>query len=212
MLFEFGIARVATYHYALPISPAPLALLMNRKKFDSSAGAAQEIIRKHSGEWAAARFIEGSLRDRKSGASSNSNPTRDARSILPSPSDLEQAEAVFKAVIDDCREQERAQSGAVARLPHRSLPSCARPSSLAMQFRRTTCTYRRRAARADRAGRSRPSSSPPIISCIRPRPPMRQHWARYVAENVNDLEQIAGGERPSSRQHGVLRGRAAGAG
>jgi diguanylate cyclase (GGDEF)-like protein len=26
-----------------------------------------------------------------------------------------------------------------------------------------------------------------------------QHWARYVAENVKDLEQIAGGEQPSSR-------------
>jgi hypothetical protein len=26
-----------------------------------------------------------------------------------------------------------------------------------------------------------------------------RHWARYVAENVKDLEQIAGGEQPSTR-------------
>ena len=66
MLFEFGIARVATYHYFLPISPAPLALLMNRKKFDALPAPAQDIIRKYSGEWAADRFIESSRGDRTS--------------------------------------------------------------------------------------------------------------------------------------------------
>ena len=53
MLFEFGIARVASYHYFLPTSPAPLAVLMNRKTFESLPAQAQSIIRKYSGEWAA---------------------------------------------------------------------------------------------------------------------------------------------------------------
>jgi TRAP-type C4-dicarboxylate transport system substrate-binding protein len=35
MLFDFGIGRVATYHYMLEISGAPLALVMNRKTFDA---------------------------------------------------------------------------------------------------------------------------------------------------------------------------------
>lgn len=100
MLFEFGIARVATYHYALPISPAPLALLMNRKKHDALPAPAREIIRKHSGEWAAARFIEArSATENQVIAQLKSDARR--KVILPSPSDLEQAEAVFKAVIDD---------------------------------------------------------------------------------------------------------------
>jgi hypothetical protein len=34
----FGIGRLTTYHYLLPISAAPLALVMNRKKFDTCLG------------------------------------------------------------------------------------------------------------------------------------------------------------------------------
>jgi TRAP-type C4-dicarboxylate transport system substrate-binding protein len=100
MLFEFGIARVATYHYSLPISPAPLALLMNRKKYDALPAPAQDIIRKYSGEWAAARFIEArSATENQVIAQLKSDARR--KVILPSPSDLEQAEAVFKTVTDD---------------------------------------------------------------------------------------------------------------
>jgi TRAP-type C4-dicarboxylate transport system substrate-binding protein len=57
-LFEFGNARVASCHYSLPLGPAPLALLLNRKKLDRLPVYVQDIIRKCSGEWAAARFIE----------------------------------------------------------------------------------------------------------------------------------------------------------
>jgi TRAP-type C4-dicarboxylate transport system substrate-binding protein len=100
MLFEFGIARVATYHYSLPISPAPLAFLMNRKKYDALPAPAQDIIRKYSGEWAAARFIEArSATENQVIAQLKSDPRR--KVIFPSPSDLEQAEAVFKTVMDD---------------------------------------------------------------------------------------------------------------
>ena len=58
MLFDFGIARVATYHYMLGTSVLPLTLLMNRNKFESLPNESQDIIRKYSGEWAAARFID----------------------------------------------------------------------------------------------------------------------------------------------------------
>ncbi len=57
-LFDFGVARVATNHYLLSGGGAPLALLMNRKKFDSLPEAAKAIIRKYSGEWAAAKWID----------------------------------------------------------------------------------------------------------------------------------------------------------
>lgn len=100
MLFEFGIARVATYHYSLPISPAPLTLLMNRKTFESLPTQAQDVIRKHSGEWAAARFIEARVEtENQVIAQLKSDPRR--KVIIPSPADLEQAEAVFKVIIDD---------------------------------------------------------------------------------------------------------------
>ena len=112
MLFEFGIARVATYHYSLPISPAPLALLMNRKTFDSLPTQAQDIIRKYSGEWAAARFIEARAATENQVIAQLKSDTR-RKVIIPSPSDLEQAEAVFKTIIDEFASKSDSQSGAV---------------------------------------------------------------------------------------------------
>jgi TRAP-type C4-dicarboxylate transport system substrate-binding protein len=51
MLFEFGIGRVATYHYMMKLGCVPLALVMNRQKFDSLPNEARAIIRKYSGDW-----------------------------------------------------------------------------------------------------------------------------------------------------------------
>jgi TRAP-type C4-dicarboxylate transport system substrate-binding protein len=100
MLFEYGIARVAAYHYALPLGPAPLALLMNRKMFDSLPMQAQDIIRKYSGEWAAARFIEARAATENQVIAQLKSDTR-RKVITPSPTDLAQAEAVFKTITDE---------------------------------------------------------------------------------------------------------------
>src|ERR1051325_11413598 len=56
-LMEFGISRVASNHFLLGVSSAPLLLAMNREKFDSLPAPAQEVIRRFSGEWVAARYI-----------------------------------------------------------------------------------------------------------------------------------------------------------
>jgi TRAP-type C4-dicarboxylate transport system substrate-binding protein len=100
MLFEYGIARVATYHYALPLGPAPLLLLMNRKRFESLPPQAQDIIRKYSGEWAAARFIDARLAVESQVITQLKADTR-RKVVVPSPPDLERAQTVFKAIIDD---------------------------------------------------------------------------------------------------------------
>jgi TRAP-type C4-dicarboxylate transport system substrate-binding protein len=57
-LFEFGIARVASYHYVLPLGAAPLLVLMNKAKFESLPPRAQEIIRRYSGRWLAEKYLE----------------------------------------------------------------------------------------------------------------------------------------------------------
>src|SRR5215813_5435550 len=57
-LFEFGIARVASYHYVLPLGAAPLLVLMNKAKFESLPRRAQAIIRKYSGRWLAEKYLE----------------------------------------------------------------------------------------------------------------------------------------------------------
>jgi TRAP-type C4-dicarboxylate transport system substrate-binding protein len=99
-LVDYGIKRVATYHYLLGISGAPLMVLMNRKTFDRLPELAQAIILKYSGEWAAARFmdtyeaVENSImRELKS------DPKRQV--IIPSSSDLDAANAVFAAIAND---------------------------------------------------------------------------------------------------------------
>jgi len=47
-VIDFGVDRVASNDYLLPLGSGPLALLMSRAKFDSIPKAAQDVIRKHS--------------------------------------------------------------------------------------------------------------------------------------------------------------------
>jgi TRAP-type C4-dicarboxylate transport system substrate-binding protein len=95
---EFGISRVTSYHYLMRIGFAPLALLMNKKKFESLPPAAQDIIRKFSGEWLAARYADAF-------AASNelvmkqfkSDPKR--TTIISSQADIDTAQAAFATLI-----------------------------------------------------------------------------------------------------------------
>jgi TRAP-type C4-dicarboxylate transport system substrate-binding protein len=99
-LNDYGIKRVASYHYLLGISGAPLMVLMNQKKFDALPKSAQAIIVKYSGEWAAKRFIdtyeavENSILEEL-----KSDPKRTI--IFPSTSDVDRAQIAFNAVIAD---------------------------------------------------------------------------------------------------------------
>lgn len=100
MLPEFGISRVATTHYMLEISSAPLALVMNRTKFDSLPSQAKDLIRKFSGEVPIDGYVKA-----YAGAGDlvmdqlQSNPRR--RIVLPSQTDLTAANAQFQAFIDE---------------------------------------------------------------------------------------------------------------
>jgi TRAP-type C4-dicarboxylate transport system substrate-binding protein len=100
MLFEFGVGRVSSYHYMLEISGAPLALVMNRKKFDSLPREAQDIIHKYSGEWPVGPYLQSYEESGRQVIDQlQSNPRR--KVIQPSPADRAAAEIVFKSVIDE---------------------------------------------------------------------------------------------------------------
>jgi TRAP-type C4-dicarboxylate transport system substrate-binding protein len=99
-LNDYGIKRVATNHYLLGTSGSPLALLMNGKRFEALPKPAKDIIRKYSGEWAAARFIESYDRsDELALEQLKSDPKRNL--VFPSSSDLDLAQSVFKSIIAD---------------------------------------------------------------------------------------------------------------
>jgi len=100
MLFEFGVGRVTNSHYLLDISFTPLALVMNRKRFDDLPELAQNIIRKFSGEWPLARFQQSyDAASNEVAEQLKSNPKRTI--TYPSQSDLDTAKTAFKSVIDE---------------------------------------------------------------------------------------------------------------
>jgi TRAP-type C4-dicarboxylate transport system substrate-binding protein len=100
VLVDFGIARVTSYHYFIRLGFAPIMILMNRKKFDSLPQGGQDIIRKFSGEWLAARFAEKFESDNNLVLEQfKSDPKRTI--IFPSQSDLDTAQAKFTTVIEE---------------------------------------------------------------------------------------------------------------
>jgi len=97
-LSDYGIKRVATHHFLLGINGAPLALLMSRKSFEALPLAAQDIIRRHSGEWAAKRFMDTyAISERTVLAMLESDPQRTI--VTPSPRDRDIAHNAFTALI-----------------------------------------------------------------------------------------------------------------
>jgi TRAP-type C4-dicarboxylate transport system substrate-binding protein len=98
-LIEFGIARVTPNHYLLGVSSAPLAMVMNREKFESLPEQAQKIIRKFSGVWAAEHYIETYLTENGNAVDSlKQDPNR--KVVVPSSSDLSRARAVFRSEVE----------------------------------------------------------------------------------------------------------------
>jgi TRAP-type C4-dicarboxylate transport system substrate-binding protein len=100
ILFEFGISRIATFHYFLGVGGSPLAVVMNRKKFESLPAPAQAIIRKYSGEWTAERFIKTfEAFNRQTMEQLRADPKRTI--VFPSKSDMATANVAFGAVTDE---------------------------------------------------------------------------------------------------------------
>lgn len=100
VLFEFGVGRIVKYHYMLPLGNVPVALLMNRRKFEALPPAAQAIIRANSGK----RLAENSAAtfeklDQANLERLKADPRREV--VFPSASDLETARRAFASVIEE---------------------------------------------------------------------------------------------------------------
>jgi TRAP-type C4-dicarboxylate transport system substrate-binding protein len=99
-LFDFGIDRVTNNHFFTRLGIVPLAILMNRKKFDAAPKPCQDAIRKFSGNWTAVRFIEGigsyndSLVKRL-----QTDPKR--KVVMPSAAELDAMQRMMKPVVDE---------------------------------------------------------------------------------------------------------------
>ena len=98
-LFDFGIARVTNSHFFTRLGVVPLAILMNKKKFDSLPKAGQDAIRKYSGEWTAARFNTGIGEYNASLVKQlQADPKR--KVVFPSQQELDAMQPAFRSVIE----------------------------------------------------------------------------------------------------------------
>jgi TRAP-type C4-dicarboxylate transport system substrate-binding protein len=99
-LFDVGVGRLVSNHYMLGTSSAPLTLLMNRHTFDGLPDDAKNIIRKYSGEWTAPRFATVMARASEKIIEEIKSDGR-RHVVIPSPSDQDTADKLFKSVVDD---------------------------------------------------------------------------------------------------------------
>jgi TRAP-type C4-dicarboxylate transport system substrate-binding protein len=98
-LFDFGIARVTNHHFFTRLGIVPLAILMNKKKFDALPPQGQDAIRKYSGEWTAARFNKG-IGDYNDSLVKQLQADPKRKVVFPSQAELDAMQPVFKGVID----------------------------------------------------------------------------------------------------------------
>lgn len=100
MLFDFGFNQVTNTHYFIRMGNLPMAVLMNRQKFESLPKPAQDVIAKYSGEWLVTRYNESqgpyyaSLIDQL-----RADPKRTV--IVPNDSEVAAAQAQFRPVIQE---------------------------------------------------------------------------------------------------------------
>lgn len=99
-MVEFGIGRVAAYHYMLGTSSVPLMLLMSRKRFESLPADVQTIIKRNSGEGLVQQTIQ--IDQSSTDLIMNqleSDPKR--KVITPSPADMRTANQEFASIVAD---------------------------------------------------------------------------------------------------------------
>jgi TRAP-type C4-dicarboxylate transport system substrate-binding protein len=100
MLFEFGIGRVTNYHFMIQLGSVPIAMVMNRSKFESLPPPAQAIIRKYSGQWLSERAAAGlHALDMQILEQLKSDPKRTVTDL--SPADMASTQRIFASVVKD---------------------------------------------------------------------------------------------------------------
>lgn len=96
-IVDFGIDRVTSHDYLLPLGAGPLAVLMNRKKFESLPKPAQDVIAKYSIRWIDDTYVSalGQYNDELI-AKFRADPKRTV--TAPSPADLASLQPVYAKV------------------------------------------------------------------------------------------------------------------
>jgi TRAP-type C4-dicarboxylate transport system substrate-binding protein len=98
VLFDFGLDRVTSHHYFIRLGIVPLAVVMNRKKFESLPKAGQDAIRKHDMNWINQLYLDSMLEyDSALVKRLQDDPKR--KVVFPDAADHKAAQAAFDPVI-----------------------------------------------------------------------------------------------------------------
>jgi TRAP-type C4-dicarboxylate transport system substrate-binding protein len=98
VLYDFGLDRVTSHHYFVKLGIVPLAVVMNRQKFDSLPQAGQDAIRKHSLDWINRLYLDSMLEyDSSLVKKLQSDPKR--KVVFPDAADQRAAQVAFEPVI-----------------------------------------------------------------------------------------------------------------
>lgn len=99
VLFDFGVYRVAKHHVMGRLGVLPIAILMNKKKFDGLPDVAKAGIRKNSGEMLSVAYGESTdVRNAELMATWSKDPTHSV--VRLSAADEAKWQATLKPVVD----------------------------------------------------------------------------------------------------------------
>jgi TRAP-type C4-dicarboxylate transport system substrate-binding protein len=98
-LYDLGVDRVTIYDYLLRLGCAPLLILMNKRSLDRLPAAAQEAIRRHSGEAYAQNYARRVAAHRDVLLAKLKADQRRTRTEPPA-AEVEASNAAFKPIID----------------------------------------------------------------------------------------------------------------
>lgn len=98
-LYDLGVDKVTRYDYLLRLGCAPLTILMNKRSLDRLPSAAQEAIRRHSGEAYAQAYARRVAAHHDALLAKLKADTRRIR-IEPPAAEIDAANAAFKPIVD----------------------------------------------------------------------------------------------------------------
>src|SRR3954447_25096245 len=98
VLYDFGLDRVTSHHYFVRLGIVPLAIVMNRKKFESLPKAGQDAIRQYDMDYINKLYIDSMLEyDASLVKKLQDDPKR--KVVFPGAADQKAAQAAFEPVI-----------------------------------------------------------------------------------------------------------------
>src|SRR4051812_47557195 len=98
VLYDFGLDRVTTHHYFIRLGAVPLAIVMNKQKFESLPKAGQDAIRKYDMDYINKLYIDSMLEyDSSLVKKLESDPKR--KVVFPDAADQKAAQVGFEPVV-----------------------------------------------------------------------------------------------------------------